>query len=197
MNNNTELVKPEKGRASSYNNNNGFINPSNGLGVNRNSALNSQLNTFQAVKPGSSGNQNLAKAIVNETEKSKTDSTNTKDASSLAMSDERCKELFGSTNLIDAIAEIDAYKYKYKDSVQNDPRFKDAGVDDKTHYGPMAQDLENNPVTNATVITDQATGAKMVDTKKLSLTEFAIITELANRLINLENIVEKLVNDRS
>ena len=61
----------------------------------------------------------------------------------------------------------------------------------------MAQDLENNPVTNATVITDQATGAKMVDTKKLSLTEFAIITELANRLINLENIVEKLVNDRS
>ena len=184
MNNNTELVKPEKGRTSSYNNsnNNGFINPSNGLGVNRNSALNSQLNTFQAVKPGSSGNQNLAKAIVSETEKSKTDSTNTKDSSSLAMSDERCKELFGSTNLIDAIAEIDAYRFKYKPGAEE---INPSATPDKEHYGVMAQDLAANPVTQSAVVQDE-NGFLEVDTKELTMTTFALVTQLAKRLQALE-----------
>ena len=183
MNNNTELVKPEKGRTSSYNSNNsGFINPSNGLGVNRNSALNSQLNTFQAVKPGSSGNQNLAKAIVSETEKSKTDSTNTKDSSSLAMSDERCKELFGSTNLIDAIAEIDAYRFKYKPGAEE---INPSATPDKTHYGILAQDLAANPVTQAAVVQDE-NGFLEVDTKELTMTTFALVTQLAKRLQALE-----------
>lgn len=183
MNNNTELVKPEKGRTSSYNGgNNGFINPSNGLGVNRNSALNSQLNTFQAVKPSSSGNQNLAKAIVNETEKSKTDSTNTKDTSSLAMSDERCKELFGSTNLIDAIAEIDAYRFKYKPGAEE---INPSATPDKEHVGVLAQDLAANPVTQSAVVQDE-NGFLEVDTKELTMTTFALVTQLAKRLQALE-----------
>jgi endosialidase-like protein len=84
------------------------------------------------------------------------------------------------------------YAYKYKDSAQ--AKF---GEDDRTHYGPMAQDLEKTPMGASTVVEGPG-GTKMVDTPKLTLANTAAasgqqkeLDELRRQLAALTSRFEK------
>ena len=95
------------------------------------------------------------------------------------LSDENMKNIKDETDHISKLAEdIGAYLYTYKD-----PSYP--GADDKEHIGPMAQELEQNPVTKDAV-TEDKNGIKHVDGERLALSEMAIISDLARRLADLE-----------
>jgi hypothetical protein len=101
---------------------------------------------------------------------------------SVALSDERCKELFGSTDLLDAIADIDAYRFRYKEGADKiDPN----ATPDKEHIGVMAQELAANPATKDVVEQDPS-GYLTVNIKDLTMETFAAVTELAKRVKELE-----------
>ncbi len=151
--------------------------------------------SFQNIQKNSQGGitQAFAQAMQKSNEISNKDSGQTKTEDSKALSDERCKELFGSTDLLDAIADIDAYRFHYKEGADKiDPN----ATPDKERYGPMAQDLLKNPVTAATVDTSDPSGFLKVDTKQLSLTTFAIVTQLAKKVEDLESILN-CIGDKS
>ena len=151
---------------------------------------NNNLMSFQQVKKQSGEGAQFAQALAKANEQTNKDSSqnsNNKD-NSTALSDERCKELFGSTDLLDAIADIDAYRFKYKPGMESlDP---DA-TPDKEHTGVMAQDLAANEVTKSAVEEDPFSGFLKVNTKELTMTTFALVTEIAKRLKVLEDIVLK------
>lgn len=101
---------------------------------------------------------------------------------SMALSDERCKELFGSTDLLDAIADIDAYRFRYKEGADKiDPN----ATPDKEHIGVIAQELAANPATKDVVEQDPS-GYLTVNLKDLTMETFAAVTELAKRVKELE-----------
>lgn len=109
-----------------------------------------------------------------------------------AVSDERLKnkeklaKLFGDDDsAIDAFSKIDAYVYNYTPEAQELYKKGDRGVDDNTHFGPMAQDLAKNPVTSGTVHKDE-NGYMMVDIRQLALTNTAMISQLARKVEELE-----------
>lgn len=99
------------------------------------------------------------------------------------LSDENCKNIIEQTNHISKLAEdIGAYLYEYK------PEAKEAypnETNDEMNVGPVAQELEKNPVTAASVETDDK-GIKHVNTDRLALSEMAIIADLARRLADVE-----------
>lgn len=105
-----------------------------------------------------------------------------------AISDERCKDLHNedSINLIGAIAELNEYMYKYKQSAQENPDLQSHHVDDDVHVGPTAQELASNPVTEGTVKKDPLTGFLTIDTAQLSLTEMSILSAMAKRIEDIE-----------
>lgn len=105
-----------------------------------------------------------------------------------AISDERCKDLHNedSINLIGAIAELNEYMYKYKQSAQENPNLQSHHVDDDVHVGPTAQELASNPVTEGTVKKDPLTGFLTIDTAQLSLTEMSILSAMAKRIEDIE-----------
>ena len=182
MNNNIELVKAEKKKSALPSFGNapvvGNISQSNdSIG-----AANNALNTFRTITASNNNVSSLSQLLEMNNNTKKEDSSNTKDGSSLAMSDERCKELFGSTDLVDAIAGIDAYRFKYKEGAEN---INPSATPDKTHYGIMAQDLAANPVTQSAVVED-TNGFLEVDTRELALTTFAIVTQMAKKIEQLE-----------
>lgn len=122
--------------------------------------------------------------------------TETKDSSQLpssddstAVSDERCKlfrRVYGDTDILDLISSIDAYRFHYKpEATAIDPDIDPS----EEHTGVMAQDLRDNPLTEAAVVEDPS-GYLKVDTKELTMTTFALVTELAKRVKALE---EKLM----
>ena len=87
---------------------------------------------------------------------------------------------------IDAFSKIDAYIYNYNDKAHqlygdNGNR----GIDNEAHFGPMAQDLAKNPVTEGSVHQDE-NGYLMVDTRQLTLTNTAMISQLARKIQELE-----------
>lgn len=97
---------------------------------------------------------------------------------------ERLEQLFQGDGAIDAFSKIDAYVYKYNNKAQN-LYGGQKGVDKETHFGPIAQDLAKNPVTNGTVHKDE-NGYLNVDTRQLSLTNTAMISQLARKVQELE-----------
>ena len=105
-----------------------------------------------------------------------------------AISDERCKDLHNgdSINLVGAIAELNEYMYKYKQSAQENPDLQSHHVDDDVHVGPTAQELASNPVTEGTVKKDPLTGFLTIDTAQLSLTEMSILSAMAKRIEDIE-----------
>lgn len=109
-------------------------------------------------------------------------------SSSDAISDERCKDLHNedSINLVGAIAELNEYMYKYKQSAQENPDLQSHHVDDDVHVGPTAQELASNPVTEGTVKKDPLTGFLTIDTAQLSLTEMSILSAMAKRIEDIE-----------
>lgn len=96
-----------------------------------------------------------------------------------ALSDERMKNIIDNVDHISKLAEdIGAYYYTYKN-----PEYP--GADDKEHIGPVAQELEQNPITKDAVEEDE-NGIKHVNGERLALSEMAIISDLARRLADLE-----------
>lgn len=98
---------------------------------------------------------------------------------------EKIERLFQDDNAIDAFSKIDAYVYKYNQKAQ-DAYNGEKGVDDEIHFGPIAQDLGKNPVTSGTVHKDPDTGYLEVDTRQLTLTNTAMISQLARKIQELE-----------
>lgn len=97
------------------------------------------------------------------------------------VSDENCKDSdCMKKKFSDAVANIDAYLFKYKLSAQNK-----YGADDNKHVGVMAQELEENPVTAPSVITKED-GHKEVDIKELTMENTAVIADLVRRVQKLE-----------
>ena len=90
--------------------------------------------------------------------------------------------MFGSTDLLDAIADIDAYRFKYKEGADKiDPN----ATPDKEHVGVLAQELAANPATKDVVEQDPS-GYLTVNIKDLTMETFATVTELAKRVKELE-----------
>lgn len=97
---------------------------------------------------------------------------------------EKIERLFQNDNAIKAFSDIDAYVYKYNQKAQENYA-GEKGVDDETHFGPIAQDLAKNPVTSGTVHRDES-GYLTVDTRQLALTNTAMISQLARKIEELE-----------
>lgn len=97
---------------------------------------------------------------------------------------ERLERIFQGDGAIDAFSKIDAFVYNYNDKAQK-MYGGQKGVDNSPHFGPMAQDLAKNPVTSGTVHKDE-NGFLNVDTRQLSLTNTAMISQLARKVQELE-----------
>lgn len=72
------------------------------------------------------------------------------------------------------------YQYRYKAGVGEDT--------DAVHWGPMAQDLEKSPVGRSLVKT-LPTGLKVVDTRRLALTNHAGLSEMRSELDGLRKLL--------
>lgn len=160
-----------------------------------NETSNNSLNTFQDIEMAKTDDSDktaskLGEAIAEATKSENSSSDSDEDKT--ALSDERCKELFGADcNLLSAIADLDEYVYKYKESAKNNPALEGKGADDGIFVGPMAQDLAANPVTKDCVKEDPESGFLTVDTKHLSLTEMSLISMLAKRVEAIEEILKE------
>ena len=96
-------------------------------------------------------------------------------------------------SISEVFSRIDSYLYKYNDKAK-DLYQGTKGVDDKEHFGVMAQELQENPVTSATVQTDE-NGYLEVDTAQLVMTLTAVVSDLAKRVNDLENVVKNSLNN--
>lgn len=103
------------------------------------------------------------------------------------VSDERLKEIFGAETPIDCFAKIHAYEFKYTPKAQEIMQGQDH-VDDKEHFGVMAQELLMNPATSSCVIKD-TDGFLKVDTAQLTMANTAIISELSRKVQKLEEML--------
>lgn len=100
------------------------------------------------------------------------------------ISDCRLKELFGTDDIVKLFSHINSYEFKYTPKalrLYNGTK----GVDEGTNIGVMAQELEENPVTENTVIDDE-NGYKNIETNKLATTEAAVLADVCKRLIAIE-----------
>ena len=100
------------------------------------------------------------------------------------ISDCRLKELFGTDDIVELFSHINSYEFKYTPKalrLYNGTK----GVDEGTNIGVMAQELEENPVTENTVIDDE-NGYKNIETNKLATTEAAVLADVCKRLIAIE-----------
>lgn len=102
-------------------------------------------------------------------------------------SDEKLKNIFGERDdLISLFAKIHAYDFQYNDTAKELYKDGENNVDDDNHIGVMAQELETNPATSATVSDDPKTGYKQVNTSELVMVNSAVLSELCRRLEALE-----------
>lgn len=136
-----------------------------------------------AKKVAQNQNQNSAdtdKATTAATEKSAEDGE----------SDENLKDLSDVLGMDSDIAlrwmsEINPISFTYTPEAQQLYAGENKGVDDKQHFGVKAQDLEKNPMTAATVSTDEK-GFKEVDTRHLAFADTAMISILSKKIQQLE-----------
>lgn len=98
-----------------------------------------------------------------------------------SLSDEKCKNIKDEADHISEMVEnIVPYLYEYKPEAQ-----EKYGVDNKEHSGVLAQDMLKNPITDKNVKT-LPDGTLVVDTKNQTLTNLALIADLARRLSEIE-----------
>lgn len=159
-----------------------------------------------AAKPASSG-ANLASAVKNiagltkdkssedkATEEAAKEAEKAKEATKETteevaegdkiISDCRLKELFGTDDIVKLFSHINSYEFKYTPKalrLYNGTK----GVDEGTNIGVMAQELEENPVTENTVIDDE-NGYKNIETNKLAAADTAVLADVCKRLIAIE-----------
>lgn len=97
------------------------------------------------------------------------------------LSDEKINSIKDqTTHISDLASKLNSYLFEYKPEAQ-----EEYGVDDKEHVGVMAQEMEKNPITASNVIEDE-NGIKHIDTNQQTLTNLALIADLARRLADLE-----------
>lgn len=100
------------------------------------------------------------------------------------ISDCRLKELFGTDDIVELFSHINSYEFKYTPKalrLYNGTK----GVDDGTNIGVMAQELEQNPVTQ-NVVSEDENGYKNIQTDKLAATDAAVLADVCKRLIAIE-----------
>lgn len=125
----------------------------------------------------------------------KANQSNSADKAASGASDERLKEIFadcGCDDVVKVFSKIRTLDYKYNDEAKEVYPDGEKGVDDAEHIGISAQDLKKNPVTAATVKTDEETGFLNVDTRQLCLSNTAVLAEVCRRLETLESLIKFL-----
>ena len=146
----------------------------------------SQSGGAAMAKPASGANlASVAKNIANiNDEKASEDKATEEAEDATIISDCRLKELFGTDDIVKLFSHINSYEFKYTPKalrLYNGTK----GVDEGTNIGVMAQELEENPVTENTVIDDE-NGYKNIETNKLAAADTAVLADVCKRLIAIE-----------
>lgn len=132
-------------------------------------------------------NQNSANTDKNTDEN---EQTATEKSAEDGKSDENLKDLSDVLGMDSDIAlrwmsEIKPISFTYTPEAQQLYAGENKGVDNRQHFGVKAQDLEKNPMTAATVSTDEK-GFKEVDTRHLAFADTAMISILSEKIQQLE-----------
>ena len=107
------------------------------------------------------------------------------------VSDEQLKnKSVFSDDIIDLFSKINAYDFAYTDKAK-DLYLGNKGVDNDEHVGVMAQELQQNPITDSTVTKDE-NGYLSIDTKELTMADTAVLSDVCKRLLQVEERLNKL-----
>lgn len=107
------------------------------------------------------------------------------------VSDEQLKnKSVFNDDIIDLFSKINAYDFAYTDKAK-DLYLGNKGVDNDEHVGVMAQELQQNPITNSTVAKDE-NGYLSIDTKELTMADTAVLSDVCKRLLQVEERLNKL-----
>lgn len=92
------------------------------------------------------------------------------------------KAFFEDSPILEDYSNIEAYVYDYNDKAK---QLDIPGVDDKTHFGVMAQDLESKESTEGTVL-EGDDGYLEINANQLAVTNAAAISELTREVKDLK-----------
>lgn len=107
------------------------------------------------------------------------------------VSDEQLKnKSVFNDDIIDLFSKINAYDFAYTDKAK-DLYLGNKGVDNDEHVGVMAQELQQNPITDSTVTKDK-NGYLSIDTKELTMADTAVLSDVCKRLLQVEERLNKL-----
>lgn len=107
------------------------------------------------------------------------------------VSDEQLKnKSVFNDDIIDLFSKINAYDFAYTDKAK-DLYLGNKGVDNDEHVGVMAQELQQNPITDSTVTKDE-NGYLSIDTKELTMADTAVLSDVCKRLLQVEERLNKL-----
>lgn len=107
------------------------------------------------------------------------------------VSDEQLKnKSVFNDDIIDLFSKINAYDFSYTDKAK-DLYLGNKGVDNDEHVGVMAQELQQNPITDSTVAKDE-NGFLSIDTKELTMADTAVLSDVCKRLLQVEERLNKL-----
>lgn len=98
---------------------------------------------------------------------------------------------FHNTELMDAYNNLNSIVFKYNEQVKD----IDPSQDTETiHSGISAQEVEQEPLLNSAVITDENTGLKMIDTREIATSNMAVISDIIKVIKELEDKVSSLMD---
>ena len=107
------------------------------------------------------------------------------------VSDEQLKnKSVFNDDIIDLFSKINAYDFAYTDKAK-DLYLGNKGVDNDEHVGVMAQELQQNPITDSTVAKDE-NGYLSIATKELTMADTAVLSDVCKRLLQVEERLNKL-----
>ena len=107
------------------------------------------------------------------------------------VSDEQLKnKSVFNDDIINLFSKINAYDFAYTDKAK-DLYLGNKGVDNDEHVGVMAQELQQNPITDSTVAKDE-NGYLSIDTKELTMADTAVLSDVCKRLLQVEERLNKL-----
>lgn len=119
------------------------------------------------------------------------DNVKDEQASDEQVSDEQLKnKSVFNDDIIDLFSKINAYDFAYTDKAK-DLYLGNKGVDNDEHVGVMAQELQQNPITDSTVAKDE-NGYLSIDTKELTAADTAVLSDVCKRLLQVEERLNKL-----
>lgn len=117
------------------------------------------------------------------------------EGSSDTLSDKDLKAIYGDNiddKIIENFAKLSAIDFQYTPEAQAEYT-NELNVDDKEHIGVIAQELENNEVTEGAVEHNE-NGDLTVNADQLTMADTAAIAELSRRVLALEQAVKELAN---